>query len=88
PTNLYVIGAKKAKGEYLLFLDENYIIEPSSLILFLQPLRNGSADVVLNNLDEFFYQKQQPNIAMIWQQVTNHFFHRPDLHVNSLLFPP
>jgi hypothetical protein len=25
---------------------------------------------------------------MIWQQVTNHFFHRPDLHVNSLLFPP
>lgn len=87
-TNLYVIGAKKAKGKYLLFLDENYIIEPSSLIQFLQPLRNGSADVVLNNLDEFFYQKQQPHLAMIWQQVTNHFFHRPDLHVNSLLFPP
>ncbi|HDR3649084.1 TPA: glycosyltransferase [Bacillus anthracis] len=88
PNNCYVLGAKKAKGKYLLFLDANYIIEPSSPIQFLQPLRNGSADVVLNNLDEFFYQKQQPHLAMIWQQVTNHFFHRPDLHVNSLLFPP
>ncbi|HDR4708290.1 glycosyltransferase [Bacillus paranthracis] len=87
-TNLYVIGAKKAKGQYLLFLDENYMVSPPLLIQFLQPLQNGSTDVVLNNLDDFFYQKQQPNIAMIWQQVTNHFFHRPDLHVNSLLFPP
>ncbi|EOS8268657.1 TPA: glycosyltransferase [Bacillus cereus] len=87
-TNLYVIGAKKAKGQYLLFLDENYMVPPPLLIQFLQPLQNGSTDVVLNNLDNFFYQKQQPNIAMIWQQVTNHFFHRPDLHVNSLLFPP
>ncbi|WP_242261367.1 glycosyltransferase [Bacillus cereus group sp. BfR-BA-01453] len=87
-TNLYVIGAKKAKGQYLLFLDENYMVPPPLLIQFLQPLQNGSTDVVLNNLDDFFYQKQQPNIAMIWQQVTNHFFHRPDLHVNSLLFPP
>lgn len=88
PTNCYVIGAKKAKGEYLLFLDENYMVPPSLLIQFLQPLLNGSADVVLNNLDDFFHQKQQPNLAMIWQQVTNHFFHRPDLNVNSLLFPP
>ncbi|HFK1458121.1 TPA: glycosyltransferase [Bacillus cereus] len=87
-TNLYVIGAKKAKGKCLLFLDENYMVPPPLLIQFLQPLQNGSTDVVLNNLDDFFYQKQQPNIAMIWQQVTNHFFHRPDLHVNSLLFPP
>ncbi|HFU4563673.1 glycosyltransferase [Bacillus cereus] len=86
--NLYVIGAKKAKGQYLLFLDENYMVPPSLLIQFLQPLLNGCADVVLNNLDDFFYQKQQPNIAMIWQQVTNHFFHRPDLNINSLLFPP
>ncbi|MBK0073419.1 glycosyltransferase [Bacillus cereus] len=86
--NLYVIGAKKAKGQYLLFLDENYMVLPSLLIQFLQPLLNGCADVVLNNLDDFFYQKQQPNLAMIWQQVTNHFFYRPDLNINSLLFPP
>ncbi|MBU5217588.1 glycosyltransferase [Bacillus albus] len=87
-TNCYVIGAKKAKGQYLLFLDENYLIHSSSLIQFLQPLLNGSTDIVLNNLDDFFHQKQQPNLAMIWQQVTNHFFHRPDLNINSLLFPP
>ncbi|MFY4673220.1 glycosyltransferase family 2 protein [Bacillus anthracis] len=88
PNNCYVIGAKKAKGKYLLFLDANYIIHPSLLIPFLQPLLDESADVVLNNLDDFFYQKQKPTIEMIWQQVTNHFFHRPDLNINSLLFPP
>ncbi|WP_242296535.1 MULTISPECIES: glycosyltransferase [unclassified Bacillus cereus group] len=84
----YTIGAKKARGNCLLCLDENYIIQSSTLIQFLQPLLDGSADVVLNNLDYFFYKKQRPNIAMMWQQVTNHFFHRSDLNVNSLLFPP
>ncbi|QOW28551.1 glycosyltransferase [Bacillus cereus] len=88
PNNCYVLGAKKAKGKYLLFLDANYIIHPSLLIPFLQPLLDESADVVLNNLDDFFIQKQKPTIEMIWQQVTNHFFHRPDLNINSLLFPP
>lgn len=88
PNNCYVLGAKKAKGKYLLFLDANYIIHPSLLIPFLQPLLDESADVVLNNLDDFFYQKQKPTIEMIWQQVTNHFFHRPDLNISSLLFPP
>ena len=63
--NLYVIGAK-SKGQYLLFLDENYMV-PSLLIQFLQPLLNGCADVVLNNLDDFL-SKQQPNLAMIWQR--------------------
>ena len=43
----------KAKGKYLLFLDANYIIHPSLLIPFLQPLLDESADVVLNNLDDF-----------------------------------
>lgn len=74
--NCYVIGAKKAKGKYLLFLDANYIIQSSLLTQFLQPLLDESADIVLNNLDDFFYQKQKPTIEMIWQQVTNHFFHR------------
>ncbi len=83
--NCYVIA--KAKVKYLLFLDANYIIQSSLLTQFLQPLLDESADIVLNNLDDF-YQKQKPTIEMIWQQVTNHFFHRPDLHVNSLLFPP
>ena len=71
--NCYVIGATKAKGKYLLFLDANYIIQSSLLTQFLQPLLDESADIVLNNLDDF-YQKQKPTIEMIWQQVTNHFF--------------
>lgn len=32
--NLYVIGAKKAKGQYLLFLDENYMVPPPYLYNF------------------------------------------------------
>ncbi|MFH3733431.1 glycosyltransferase, partial [Acinetobacter baumannii] len=49
--NCYVIGATKAKGKYLLFLDANYIIQSSLLTQFLQPLLDESADIVLNNLD-------------------------------------
>ena len=51
--NCYVIGATKAKGKYLLFLDANYIIQSSLLTQFLQPLLDESADIVLNNLDDF-----------------------------------
>ena len=57
------------------------------LIQFLQPLQNGSTDVVLNNLDDFLSKttaKYSNDLATSYES----FFHRPDLHVNSLLFPP
>lgn len=84
----HTIGARKAKGDYLLFLDPNSIIPSSILNKFLQPLLEGNADVVLNNLNSIFYKKQQPNTTIIWQQVANLFFHRPDLNINSFASVP
>ena len=60
---------------------------PSLLIQFLQPLLNGCADVVLNNLDDFLSKTtaQFSNDLANKLQIT---FYRPDLNINSLLFPP
>ena len=85
--NCYVIGATKAKGKYLLFLDANYIIQSFLLTQFLQPLLDESADIVLNNLDDFL-SKAKANYRNDLAAGYESFFHRPDLHVNSLLFPP
>ena len=78
---------QKAKGKYLLFLDANYIIHPSLLIPFLQPLLDESADVVLNNLDDFL-SKAKAHYRNDLAASHESFFHRPDLNINSLLFPP
>ena len=77
----------KAKGKYLLFLDANYIIQSFLLTQFLQPLLDESADIVLNNLDDFL-SKAKANYRNDLAAGYESFFHRPDLHVNSLLFPP
>lgn len=45
-------------------------------------------DIVLNNLNYIFYKRQRPDTATIWQQVSNHFFHRSDLNIDSLAFSP
>lgn len=78
---------QKAKGKYLLFLDANYIIQSSLLTQFLQPLLDESADIVLNNLNDFL-SKAKANYRNDLAASYESFFHRPDLHVNSLLFPP
>ncbi|MBJ8054409.1 glycosyltransferase [Bacillus cereus] len=84
----HAIGAKKAKGDNLLFLDATVVIPPSTLKKFIRPLLEENVDIVLNNLNYIFYKRQRPNIATIWQQVSNHFFHRSDLNIDSLAFSP
>lgn len=84
----YAKGAKKAQGDNLLFLNANFIIPSSTLKKFLQPLLEERADIVLNNLNYIFHKKQRPDTTTIWQQVSNHFFHRPDLNIDSLAFSP
>ncbi len=84
----HAIGAKKAKGDNLLFLDTTVVIPPSTLKKFIRPLLEENMDMVLNNLNYIFYKRQHPNTATIWQQISNHFFHRPDLNIDSLAFSP
>jgi len=82
------IGAKEAKGDILLFVDADFAIEPTILKQFLQPLNEGKADVVLNKLDYIFYKKQRPHSTTIWRQVTNQFWRRPDLNIDSPVSVP
>ncbi|MFE6588589.1 glycosyltransferase family 2 protein, partial [Bacillus mobilis] len=84
----HAIGAKKAKGDNLLFLDTTVVIPPSTLKKFIRPLLEENMDMVLNNLNYIFYKRQRPDTATIWQQISNHFFHRPDLNIDSLAFSP
>ncbi|ABS22109.1 glycosyltransferase family 2 protein [Bacillus cytotoxicus] len=82
------IGAQQAKGDILLFMDADFPLDSNILREFLQPLMNHTADVVLNNLDYIFYKKQRPHSTTIWRQVTNQFFHRPDLKIDSPISVP
>ncbi len=84
----HAIGAKKAKGDNLLFLDATVVIPPSTLKKFIRPLLEENMDIVLNNLNYIFYKRQRPDTATIWQQVSNYFFQRPDLNIDSLAFSP
>lgn len=82
------IGAKEAQGDILLFADADFTISPSILKKFLSPLFLGQADVILNNLDYIFYKKQNPHSTTIWRQISNQFFHRSDLGIDSLVSVP
>ncbi|PFJ15356.1 glycosyl transferase [Bacillus cereus] len=82
------IGAKEAKGDIFLFADADFTINPSTLEEFLNPLFLGQADVILNNLNYIFYKKQKPHSTTVWRQITNQFFHRPDLGIDSLVSIP
>ncbi|SFI28100.1 MULTISPECIES: glycosyltransferase [unclassified Bacillus (in: firmicutes)] len=82
------IGAKEAKGDILLFVDADFTIDPATLEQFLKPLMERKTDVVLNNLNYIFYKRQIPHSTTIWRQVTNRFFHRSDLGIDSLVSVP
>lgn len=82
------MGAKEAKGDILLFLDADFAIASASLKQFLRPLIEGKADVVLNNLDFIYYKKQRPHATTVWRQVTNQFWLRPELNIDSLVSVP
>ncbi|MDQ0268582.1 glycosyltransferase family 2 protein [Cytobacillus purgationiresistens] len=84
----HAIGAKEAKGDILLFVDSKIGITSPTMKMFLQPLIDGTADVVINKMDYVFYKKQQPPPTVIWPQITNHFFHRSDLKIDSIIFVP
>lgn len=69
-----VVGAKEAKGDVLLFLDANTVIPPLELKKFVQPTLEDTSDVVLNNLQSFFLERQQkqwPDSNTVWRQMVN-----------------
>ena len=82
------VGAKEALGDLLLFTDADFAIAPALLRRLLDPLVRGDADVALNRLDFIFHKKQRPHPTTVWRQVTNQFWQRPDLNIDSLVSVP
>lgn len=82
------IGALRASGQVLLFLDADFSISTEQLRQFLLPIYKGYADVVLNDFDWLFYQQKRPHTTTLWRQICNHLFGRADLHIDSILSVP
>jgi glycosyltransferase involved in cell wall biosynthesis len=82
------VGAAAATGDILLFIDADFAIAPKSLQRFLEPIRYGHADVVLNDLDALFTANQRPHSATVWRQVLNELIGRSDLKIDSVLSVP
>lgn len=84
----HALGAKEATGDILLFVPSDVAITAGTLKKFLQPLIEGTADVAINKMDYWFYKKGQPQEAVVFPQMTNQFFRRPDLKMDSTVFVP
>ncbi len=82
------VGAKEATGEVLLFLDADFVISKDELLLFLQPIMNGEADVVLNDFTKLFYEKKRPHSITVWRQIVNTIIGKSNLGIDSILSVP
>lgn len=81
-------GARAATGDVLLFLDADLPISSTQLSAFIEPVVNGRADVVLNDLDPLYLQKKRPHSTTVWRQITNAFIRKDELRIDSLLSVP
>jgi len=87
----YTQAAKKAKGDVLLFLRGDNVLQPSQLNTFLQPILDDHVEVVLNNLDPLFFERragQWPDSYTVWKQVLNDALGHMKQNINSLLSMP
>jgi hypothetical protein len=89
--NEYVLGLKEAKGDIVLFLNGDHVIGQEQITSFIQPIMNGEADVVMNNLTSVFLAnriKQWPDTITLWRQVFNDSLGYQHLLIDSLLSMP
>lgn len=82
------LGAARAKGDILLFLDADFALAPQTLQNFLAPLLQETADVALNDFDALFRKQQRPHSATVWRQVLNELLGRKDLGIDCFLSVP
>lgn len=87
----YIRALKKASGNYFLCLSGGIHYDSSQLTEFLQPIKEGSAQVVLNNLTPSFMKRrptQWPDTYTLWRQVFNDALGHKQLNINSLFSTP
>jgi len=80
------VGARRATGDILLFLDGDMVISASQLQPFVNLIREG-ADIVLNDYSGPTHMKY-PHDVVVAKHVLNSVLHRPDLRGWSLAAVP
>nr|WP_276358320.1 glycosyltransferase [Cohnella sp. YIM B05605] len=82
------VGAAKASGDILLFVDADFPIPPRSLESLLAPIRQGRADTAYNDLDPLYREKKRPHSTTVWRRAFNVLIGRADLNIDSPLSVP
>lgn len=81
------LGARKATGDILLFLDGDIIIPHNQLSPFIEAIQSGY-DIALNDLSFLAFQKLCPHFTTISKLAINTYLQKSNLTLNSLLAIP
>jgi hypothetical protein len=84
----FAIGATHATGDTLIFSDTGLGVAPDVLLQFAEPIRNGTADLVLNNQNPYQTPLKSLHPVHIAAWFANITAGRRDLRISSLLVPP
>ncbi|MDA6141502.1 glycosyltransferase family A protein, partial [Escherichia coli] len=74
------IGAKKAKGDILVFLDGDIVVPFEELNQYVQAIKDGH-DLALNDLEWTMKRKIRPHVVAVSKYMLNLSLKRPDLTV-------
>lgn len=72
------VGAKEAKGEIILFLDGDIVIESKELQRFVKGIRQGH-QIVVNNLTWSVYLKMRPHYTTVGKYMLNRYLNKRSL---------
>lgn len=81
------IGAREAKGEIVLFLDGDIVIDSKELQRFVKGIRQGH-QIVVNNLTWSVYLKMRPHYTTVGKFMLNRYLNKKELVVGSLIAIP
>lgn len=72
------IGAREAKGEIVLFLDGDIVIESKELQRFVKGVQQGH-QIVVNNLTWSVYLKMRPHYTTVGKFMLNRYLNKKSL---------
>nr|WP_311591640.1 glycosyltransferase family 2 protein [Priestia megaterium] len=81
------IGAKKAKGDILLFLDGDIAVPHEELMKYTKAIETGH-DIALNNLSWIMKRKVRPHPVSVAKYMLNLCLQREDLSIQALTAIP
>lgn len=81
------IGAQKATGSILLFIDGDMVLKQEEMLPFVADCY-GSNDIVLNNINPFLNRKRRVDSVSIAKSFLNQILQLPELKYSSLTAVP